>query len=281
MLDEAHLEGADLGLANLHGASLSRAHMAGSALPYANLQGARLNEADLSGAELSGARLDAATLYRTRLIAASLHDAYLSGASLNDTELLAARLDVKDIEAAFLNGVVVGLAEGHPEPGKARIVSLNIRPQLYKSPARPSRLMWVLQDWSNEDYAALLAKAESFPRNDYGNEARKRVARLDPSAHIQEDPSVRDGWKRLEDSSLTAEEFRQKLTAVLSRTACAADGAPYVAAAVINLISVRQTDVDAKALTGQLLDEANCPGAHGLSDQAQRYLRNLVQTAPD
>ena len=142
----------------------------------------------------------------------------------------------------------------------------------------------MLRDWSAEDYAALLATTDNFPRNGFGDEARQRVAKLDPSAHPQEDPSARDVWKRLEDSSLSMEEFRRKRTEVLSRTACAQEGAPFVAAALINRIDANRIDaqeIDAKALAGKLLDEANCPGAHGLPEQAQRILRNLGQSAPD
>ena len=284
-LGYAHLDGADLSGASLRGASLDAAQMAGSSLTTAHLEGATLDEADLSGADLRAVRLDAASLYRTRLIAASLYGASLSGAFLDKTELLAARLDVRSSEAASLNGVVVGLAELPGAFGQARILSLQTEPQVYThriGSHDPREL--VLRDWSAEDYAVLLATADSFPRNGFGDEARNRVAKLDPSAQTQEDPSARDVWKRLEDSSLSMDEFRRKRTEVLSSTACAPEGAPFVAAALINRIDANRIDaqeIDAKALAGKLLDEANCPGAHGLPEPAQRILRNLVQTAPD
>jgi uncharacterized protein YjbI with pentapeptide repeats len=269
----AKLDGAILDATKMRGAQLVGASMIGAQLQAAFLQGATLDEAKLDGADLSGVWLQAASLRRARLIAASLYGADLRGALLEQAELLGARMDVANLDGASLDGIVVWLATPpNRPPGEARVVALRTRPQVYETRARA--LEPVLRDWSAEDYAALAASAKDFRTGTVAELATQRIAKLDPSLHPEQDPPNVQAWKNLQDGSPSPDEYRQKLTEVLRATACAPEGAPYVAAAVIRQINPRHTD--AKLLATALLDPAKCPGARGLPEDQQQYLRSML-----
>ena len=85
-LEEAYLEGADLGYANLEGADLGYANLGGADLGYANLRGANLRGADLGYANLRGANLRGANLRGAELEGANLAGADLRGANLRGAD---------------------------------------------------------------------------------------------------------------------------------------------------------------------------------------------------
>ncbi len=88
MLQNAHLEEAELCYAHAEGADLSGAHLEGAYFFKAHLQGAILEDAHLEGANLRRAHLEGA-----KLINAHLQDTNLIGAYLQGAHFIAAGVD--------------------------------------------------------------------------------------------------------------------------------------------------------------------------------------------
>jgi uncharacterized protein YjbI with pentapeptide repeats len=97
-LNDVHLEGANLEMANLSQGALSEVDLEG-----ANLARARLSEADLSSADLVNANLRGAELTRCQLNGARLVNAQLNGANLQNASLQDASLYEADLSGARLN----------------------------------------------------------------------------------------------------------------------------------------------------------------------------------
>ena len=60
---------------------------------------------------------------------------------------------------------------------------------------------------------------------------------------------------------------------------CAAKGAPYVMHALVARLSNGDQSEAAKALAADFLDEAHCPGAHGLSEADKAALKETSAEA--
>jgi hypothetical protein len=117
-LEEAKLEGAELGYSLLTGANFSSARLEkadltggvqaqGAIFLIASMQGADLTGAQLQAADLSSANLQGASLSYAHLEAATLRDADLSAASLNRAHLEGADLTNAKITGADFRGASV------------------------------------------------------------------------------------------------------------------------------------------------------------------------------
>ena len=111
VLNRATLNGAELGGARLNGAELN-----GAKLNEANLDRAELNGAKCNGAELNGSMLRLAKLNGAVLVGAKLHDADLNGAAINravanGADLTGAKLNGAVLRQAVLNRVIFNGAE--------------------------------------------------------------------------------------------------------------------------------------------------------------------------
>ena len=98
-LDEAQLEGAQLGHALMSGRQLRQRRLDGADLSGAWLQGANFILASLQGADLTGAKLQMADFTSAGLQGANLSLANLEGASLRDAELDGASLQMARLTA--------------------------------------------------------------------------------------------------------------------------------------------------------------------------------------
>jgi uncharacterized protein YjbI with pentapeptide repeats len=109
ILEEANLEGADLGEAKLIGANLRKVHL-GPLGPdlrrtkseRAKLGGAQLFDADLSGADLRKVLLRGADLSGAKLAGANLEEADMSNANLEEAVLSNANLRGANLKGAIM-----------------------------------------------------------------------------------------------------------------------------------------------------------------------------------
>jgi uncharacterized protein YjbI with pentapeptide repeats len=107
-LEEAKLEGAELGYSLLGGANFSSAHLEKADLTGGvQAQGASFLIASLQGADFTGAQLQAADFSSANLEGASLNYAHLEAAVLRDADLSAASLNRARLEGADLTGAKV------------------------------------------------------------------------------------------------------------------------------------------------------------------------------
>jgi uncharacterized protein YjbI with pentapeptide repeats len=131
-LVEAHLEGADLLYAHLEEANFLQAHLEGADLRLAYLEGADLSGAHLEGANPREAHLEGAYLRSAHLEGADLGEAHLEGARLNWAHLEGAKLRAAHLERANLSGAHLEgayLFEAHLEGadlGQAHLEGVNL-----------------------------------------------------------------------------------------------------------------------------------------------------------
>jgi Pentapeptide repeats (8 copies) len=268
---EAQLQGAALQGAQLQGAVLERAQLQGASLVVAQLQGASLSNAHLQGASLERAQLQGAVFGNAELRDASLNDAQLQGASIGETEAQGASLrDVfvwrttpplkKYLESAWIVG---------PEP-KPKYSGLDCA-------------VGKTCDWSDQAYAALKKLLEALPARSLRSFALEWIEQLGEKPY-EEDPVSAKAWRDLAaESQLSAKAYPGELAKRLIGIGCAANEAPYVVGGLIEQLDVRfQGNPAQKAEVARaFLDEANCPGARGLSEEKKTKLRQILgSTSP-
>jgi hypothetical protein len=105
--------------------------------------------------------------------------------------------------------------------------------------------------------------------------------RLDPTKALdREDAKF---WAAREREAPAPEAYAKSLAGQLRETACAAEGAPYVLHALVARLSIpiffRDQSEAAKDLAAAFLDEAHCPGAHGLSEADKVKLKEIAAPA--
>jgi uncharacterized protein YjbI with pentapeptide repeats len=274
-LDKAQLQGASLGGAKLQGASLDETKLQGAWLHYAQLQGASFNWAELQGASLDVAKLQGASLQNARLQGASLEEAELQGASLGGAQLQGAVLDRAEIQGASLDQVFVWRAVA-PNADGARTIEPETAPKYEEvncsTVMAPPTLLGPppeVCDWSVDAFAALKRLIEAqVPPGDRRELALRRIGRLDPDDTKVEWES--DTWHALKRASPPPKDYEKILAGILRDAGCAAEGAPYVIRRLL-----RSHQELTRALAPTFLDEANCPGAHGLSEEDKSALRKI------
>jgi uncharacterized protein YjbI with pentapeptide repeats len=281
----ARLQGASLEGAQLQGASLAAARLQGASLAGAQLQGASLLQAQLQGASLLGAQLQGASLPQAQLQGALLVTAQLQGASLKGAQLQAASLDYAQLQGAELTGaqlqgasllhVFVWRTESQGiETEGARIVAPETEPK-YRSLDCPIEQQAPC-DWSVGAFDVLRRLIEEqIPEGGHRDAALERIEILEPSKPAG--GGERASWADLARSSPSAEMFDKRLVQLLRKAGCDTSGAPYVIRELARDLVVRFSSEGTQlaALAAGFLDETNCPGARGLSEQDKLRLREL------
>jgi uncharacterized protein YjbI with pentapeptide repeats len=267
-LQRARLQGASLDSADLQGADLQDAQLQGANLADAELRGARLQRAGLQGASLTTAQLQGALLDSANLQGASLVNARLDGASLTDTMLHGANLMDASFRGAFMNGVYVWRSS---PPTSARIVAPETRPK-YGCPDRDGRI--AICDWtakSFNDLKELIAK--EVPAGEMRENALRNIAVLDPGRPAPEEKDMAKAWADAARARFDAAAYERDLREV----GCSEDGAPFVISSISENLQERFESGSPRlaALAALFLDEAQCPGARGLSEEDKDTLRGL------
>ena len=274
-LPRARLQGASLDSAHLQGADLQGAQLQGANLADAELQGARLQRAELQGASLTTAQLQGALLDSANLQAASLMNARLDGATLTDTVLHGANLMDASFRGAFINGVYVWRSS--PPPG-ARVVAPETRAKYCKDgcPDRDGRI--AICDWtakSFNDLKELIGK--EVPAGEMRENALRSIAVLDPGRPVPEEKDMAKAWADAARAQFDAGAYERDLREV----GCSEDGAPFVISTLSESLQERFESDRPRlaALAALFLDEAQCPGARGLSEGDKDTLRGLRDRA--
>jgi uncharacterized protein YjbI with pentapeptide repeats len=314
-LDEAQLQGAWLEEAQLQGASLDYAQLQGAQLDFAQLQGASLDSADLQGANLNNAALQGASLSLTaatasmvkvlelyhrvpslelfaQLQGASLDHAQLQGASLDRAQLQDASLDGASLQGASLDGTSLrGASLRNPCVWRADARMADWREARVVTPNSPAKEVSTDKenkcDWSATSWDKLIDRLkQQIPEGHVRHEAMERLTkRLDPSKPLEGEDEMAKAWALKASLSPTQEDYAKSLTGRWSKMGCAPEGAPYVlhglVAQLTDPIFPRfhdQSDVTT-ALAAAFLDEAHCPGAHGLSEADKAKLKKIAAPA--
>jgi len=280
----AQLQGASLFFAQLHGALLIRAQLQGVSLQGARLHGASLDGAQLQGASLQGARLQGASLDGTQLQGASLDDAQLQGASLDGAQLQGASLaslDGTQLQGASFEYVCVWRADARQAVWKdTRVAHQKTGPKADEANKC---------DWTADSFAALKQLiAEGVPEGDNRDAAMERIEqRLDPEKALEGEDEMAKIWAARESEAATPEaheKFEKSLAGQWREVGCAPEGAPYVLHGLIagyrlvRFVFHSQSE-EAKSLAAAFLDEAHCPGAHGLSEADKAALKMIAARA--
>jgi len=276
----AQLQGASLNRAQLQGASLDFAELEGASLNSAEMQGTSLLQVALQGASLDGAQLQGVVFSGGGLHGVSLEHANLRGASLSHVDLQGASLDGAQLQGALLDHIRVWRTDPQLADAKgARTVAPELRPK-YRWLDCPNQERKPC-DWGVGSFAALRRLIqEQVPEGNLRKEALKRIAVLDPAKSIvpDDEKEVVEAWDALTNSSPLPNDYELSLAVVLRETGCAATGAPYVIRRLIqDLVNDRFAwDSPQRAiLATAFLDEANCPGAIGLSEEDKAQLREM------
>ena len=267
----AQLQGASFSNAQLQGASLSLAQLQGAYLGLAQLQGTSLDHAHLQGASLGGAQLEGASLLNAQLQGSSLDGAQLQGASLDGAGLQSAALDhvfvwrAKTNDANFFGSRIVA-----PELAPKYSPQYIVERKAFECPQMPC-------DWSPETFANLKWQIEmQVPQGRARERALTQIARLDPNTRFDWKPG---GWVEQQ-----PRDYERNLTKSLRTTGCDREGAPYVISGIVDTLAFDRRfsprSVEVVALAKAFLDEANCPGAHGLSETYKAKLEQIRDGTP-
>jgi hypothetical protein len=275
-MPRARLQGAGLDGADLQGVDLQGAQLQGANLADAQLQGARLARAELQGATLSTAQMQGALLDSANLQGASLVNARLDGASFSGAMLHGADLTSASFRGAFMDGVYVWRSS---PPADARVVAPETRAKYSKDgcPDRDGQI--AICDWNAKtfkDLKELIAK--EVPAGQMRENALQRIAVLDPGRPAPEEKDGAKAWADAARARFDAAAHERYLLKV----GCSEDGAPYVISALAENLQARfeAGSPHVTALAALFLDEAQCPGARGLSEDDKNMLRALRDPAP-
>lgn len=288
----AQIQGASFAFARLQGASLDGAQLQGALFESARLEAASFDGAQLQGASFDPfpnpshpypTKLQGAYLVGAQLQGASLNSAQLRGADLKDAQLQGASLNGTQLQDALLSNVFVWKAKPPTAENGAGALIDAIEPQPKYLGLDCDNL--IACDWTDKSYAALKSLIEaSVPR---GLRRDKALERIEPlGSPFNEDKSHTSAWidfaKGLQRSP---EPYPERLVKVLKEIGCAAESA-YVIAGITDQLDDRFRDSPNQAaeIATVFLDETNCPGAHGLPEEAKedlRYFRNEVKSPPN
>jgi hypothetical protein len=241
--------------AQLQGAALSGAQLQGAVLLGAQLQGAALDSAQLQGAALLGAQLQGAVLDRAQLQGAVLSNTRLEGASLRYNFVWRTSPPPSNTNGAFVDAPT-------PEPKYSELNCPFVE----------------LCDWSETSYAALKSLIEnSVSAGPQRDQALRQIATLEKPPYVADEASAKAWTDLAKESARSAGSDLSTLTKMFKEIGCAADGAPYVIGGLI-----RRQDYLFEAKLAQkaevaaaFLDEAKCPGAHGLSEESKARLQEI------
>jgi uncharacterized protein YjbI with pentapeptide repeats len=280
-LDSANLQGASFMDAQAQGASFDLAHLQGTSLFNAQLQGASLRAAELQGADLTAAKLQGATLFGTKLQGAVLVDANLQGAVLDDTQLQGVNLDGARLQTAFLRDVLVWRTK---PPAREDLKGALIE-RLHSKPIDIGRYCAGKScDWDDASYEKLKASLETVPEGSR-TLALERIKALG-QVPSEEDVASANVWSNLAaESLLSAGTYPEDLVRLLTTIGCDVGGAPYVISGLIRRLTTdyiqdpfSNSFVPKAEVARVFLDETNCSGARGLSEENKAKLRQIGTT---
>jgi uncharacterized protein YjbI with pentapeptide repeats len=313
-LDSAQLQGASLDEAQLQGASLDKAQLQGASLDKAQLQGASLDEAQLQGASLDEAQLQGASFDKAQLQGASLDEAQLQGAVLYLTQLQGVSLIGTQLQGMSLDSIFAWRADaGEASWEDTRVVSPFIKPikcfnatQLQLPDHRSGDLDYLPGrinsgykkykkkeppncDWTAEDFKKLkVLIAEVVPQGDHRRDAMERIEEKldpDPTKTLAGEDEMAKLWNDRANSSPTTEVYEKRLAGIWEQIGCAAEGAPYVIRGLLAHFAYYRNPFEAQSsqpykLAQAFLDEEQCPGAHGLTEDEKAKLRATRDRPP-
>jgi len=288
-LDGARLQGISLVSAQLQGATLVSAQLQGASLYNAKLQGALLGHSQLQGAAVEFARLQGAWLKYAQLQGASLDGSQLQGASLDGAQLQGTTLDHAQLQGASFGGAQLqGASFEHVCAWRADARQAAWKDtRVHRPQTGPKAHNFPECDWTVDSFAALKQLiAKEVPEGDYRHAAMERIEqRLDPAKPLEGEDEMANIWAARESEIPAPEAYEKSLLAQWLKLGCAAEGLPYVLHALIVRLSIpaispfRDQSDAAKALAAAFLDEAHCPGAHGLSEADKATLKKIAALA--
>jgi hypothetical protein len=109
----------------------------------------------------------------------------------------------------------------------------------------------------------------------------KRIEqRLDPTKALEGEDEMAKVWAARERETPAPEAYEKSQIGQLREVGCAAEGAPYVLHRIIARLnySSDRSDDD-RAFAAAFLDDAHCPGAHGLSEADKAKLKKIAAPA--
>ena len=142
--------------------------------------------------------------------------------------------------------------------------------------------------WAGDSFAELkLLIAAEVPEGEIRDGAMERIEQhLDPTKtpEGEDEDELAKIWAAREREAPTPEAYEKVQARQWGELGCAAEGAPYVVHALIARLSgVDTSDRDqsdaAKSLASAFLDEAHCPGAHGISPADKADLKKIAAPA--
>jgi uncharacterized protein YjbI with pentapeptide repeats len=295
----SELQGSNFRSANLRGSLFDNSDLQGALLHYAHIQGAYFADVKLDGAELIGARLEGATLFNVSLKGATLEGALLHGALLKNAALQGASLDEAVLDGAQLTEPYVWRADPRSVKSCAgvRVTAVMTGPENPKHECRD----YGMCNWSATQLGALKEQiTQHTPAGERRSKALGRIEMaLDPDKPLDGEKDMAKAWADLDhpqpelDAQQNAEQkiLREN---ILREAGCSEKAAPYVIQGLMfqgsltirhNAMAVNQTEpfggrfganpAYPAALARSFLDEANCPGARGLSGADRSSLRKI------
>jgi hypothetical protein len=187
------------------------------------------------------------------------------------------------LQAATLHDVFVWRAE--PPMSKDATSALVDPPQLEATymgiDCRPDQVC----NWSVESFTALKSLIETLvPAGFRRDSALKRIARLETPPYVQ-DPASAKAWTELaEISSQSADRDPEALAKTLKFVGCAVGGAGTISHLIPQLRDgwgrLGMHSSQAAEVAAAFLDEAKCPGGHGLSEVSKADLLKIRDRAP-
>jgi uncharacterized protein YjbI with pentapeptide repeats len=298
---ESDLQGSRLGSANLQGSFFVTSDLQGALLNNAYIEGAYLVGVNLEGASLENARMQGATLIGVRLRGASLEQTLLQGALLKDAMLQGASLNEAVLDGAQLDEAYVWRADPRSVKSRAgvRVIAVKTGPEDPNQECGRNREgKNRVCNWSAAQFGSLKQRITEYtPAGDWRSQALARIEALDPAKPMHGETDIAKAWANLEHSQPELDVQQN----ILRETGCKA-AAPYVVQGFIFQGGVRSryngvmfNQYEKKnwpfggrfgadrshpaALAHDFLDEANCPGARGLSEEDRSDLREIRDSA--
>jgi hypothetical protein len=239
---------------------------------YAQLQAASFSYAQLQGALFESAKLQGAKLVGAKVQDAWLDHAQLHGALLDHAQLQGASLDGAQLQGASFVDVCVWRADAR----QAAWEETRVVPPDHEC-------YWTAASFAAFKQLIAVKVAEGY----FIRPLRTIEQMLDPSKALEGEDEMAKIWAAREHESPTPEAYAKILAEQWRELGCAADGVPYVLHGLVaqlgdpNYSPFRDQSDAAKALAAAFLDEARCPGAHGLSEADKANLKKIAaSTAP-
>ena len=261
--------------------------MEGASLYSAHLEGANLGAAELQGALLNGAQLQGASLYATQLQGASLRHAHFEGASLEKAQLQGVLLD----GAQLRNGELINANVFRTQLVDVDLDSAKIdNPDYAKTVLPPLENVVKLTDALVDKWIKTAIEHVRDEDVEHADERKKQTEQrlnrlLVGGATTEEDARGRNFWNEAAENSRKLEtEFPKRLAQQLGDLVCSANGAPYVARALLSNLRLRATGQNFHAIADRMKkargeparqegpDLSACPGVKGFTEEDWRRL---------